>query len=338
MRFCFILRLLVGVALVGGAVGKLHAQATSVPGEMDSWTQFNFAGIGPQHCQVSATVNFGDFLAHMSVVRETWLNRDYSADFYSQRGMSTLAYVVSKKIGSMMTYITYETERGKNAGLCSFRIYVLTQDKFGNDKTDLLVSWIFTHRLADRIDWKKFDDKNFAKVAENYTFGPDLQRLTSSEPPPASDQTGRAGEPSSAPSAGADGSPDVKDLAVFTGQCRFQLIKGFFPCDRKVAFAHLKNGRSILTFMKGDSLFHLSGGRDRQPNLENYYLTIDTFAMKLPDREEAVDREMEGECHFRLNKDATKFFFVKCDIYNRAKGSMYNFYLETIEKTDHRAS
>ena len=35
-----------------------------------------------------------------------------------------------------------------------------------------------------------------------------------------------------------------------------------------------------------------------------------------------------------MNKAATKFFFVKCDIYNRAKGTTYNFYLENITKTE----
>jgi hypothetical protein len=52
--------------------------------------------------------------------------------------------------------------------------------------------------------------------------------------------------------------------------------------------------------------------------------------MKLVGHEEAVDRDMEGECHFRLNKSATKFYDIKCDVYNRAKGSMYNFYLNKI--------
>jgi hypothetical protein len=52
--------------------------------------------------------------------------------------------------------------------------------------------------------------------------------------------------------------------------------------------------------------------------------------------EEAVDHNMEGECHFRMNKSATRFFDIKCDIYNRAKRPIYNFYLEKIQKFDRK--
>jgi hypothetical protein len=104
-----------------------------------------------------------------------------------------------------------------------------------------------------------------------------------------------------------------------------------------VAYVQLGNGRSLVTFQKDRVVFTLAGGRDRQPNLENYYLSIDTLRLKNGEGQEDEDRGMEGECHFSLNKDATVFYFVKCDIYNRAKGSLYNFYLERITKTDHKS-
>jgi hypothetical protein len=129
----------------------------------------------------------------------------------------------------------------------------------------------------------------------------------------------------------------IRDLAILTGQCRFQLVRGFFRCDDKVVLAQLANDRSVITFIKGNIQFHLSGGHDRQPNLENYYLAIDTVAITNPGEQDAEDRGMEGECHFRMNKTGNKFFFVKCDISNRSKGSMYNFYLENIRTTKHRA-
>jgi hypothetical protein len=112
---------------------------------------------------------------------------------------------------------------------------------------------------------------------------------------------------------------------------------GFFPCDEKVSYVQLQNGRSLLSFVKEDTVFTVSGGKDRQPNLENYYLTIDTIRMRQGNGQEAEDHGMEGECHFRLNKAATKFFDISCDVYNRAKGSMYNFYLEKIRKFDRKA-
>lgn len=129
-------------------------------------------------------------------------------------------------------------------------------------------------------------------------------------------------------------------IAVLTGQCKFQLIEGFFPCNSKVVFMQFAEGRPTVTFIKTvkgiDTLFILAGGTDRQPNLENYYLGINAFAIVVGGKEVGSDEGMEGECHFRMNKAGNKFYSVKCDIYNRAKKTLYNFYLENISKTDHK--
>ena len=124
----------------------------------------------------------------------------------------------------------------------------------------------------------------------------------------------------------------IKSARAFFGQCRYQLVAGFFPCGNLVAYNVLKNGRSLLMFWSDQAVYTLSGRKDRQPNLENYYLSIDTFRLKIKGKPEAVDHGMEGECHFALNRDATIFFYVKCDVYNRTNGAMYNFYLDRIAK------
>jgi hypothetical protein len=139
-----------------------------------------------------------------------------------------------------------------------------------------------------------------------------------------------------APSVWA-GEGQPKNMAALTGTCRVQLVKGFFPCDPKVAYVEMTNGRSFVMFNVGDRQIAVSGGHDRQPNLENLYLSIDTIRMTRGAVVEAVDNRMEGECHLSFNKTATAFHFVKCDVYNRAKGSMYNLYLENITKTDHQS-
>ena len=135
---------------------------------------------------------------------------------------------------------------------------------------------------------------------------------------------------------GVIGSMDLRYLVIFVGQCRFKMPKGGFPCDSRAALLSLRNGRSLLAFSRGDILYHLSGGHDRQPNLENYYLSIDSLGIQSPDIN-AVDRGMEGECHFRLNRDASKFFSIECDVYNRAQGEKYNFVLDKIAETHHRS-
>ena len=139
------------------------------------------------------------------------------------------------------------------------------------------------------------------------------------------------------PSSKRAGDFGIKYSVIFFGKCRYQLVQGFFPCDEKLIWNALKNGRMVLSFITDKMLFHLSGGGDRQPNLENYYVSIDTFTMqKIPGGEPARDERMEGECHFRLNKDASKFYDVKCDVYDRAKGLGGNFYLEGIRKFDRK--
>jgi hypothetical protein len=144
---------------------------------------------------------------------------------------------------------------------------------------------------------------------------------------------------SAAASASPDeviGSGDLKYIAIFTGQCRFQMPKGSFPCNPKVVLISLRNGRSLLAFSSGEIVFNLSGGQDRQPNLENYYLSIDSLGMDSPDIN-AVDRGLEGECHFHLSRDATKFFSIKCDVYNRAQGERFSFALDKISNTHRRS-
>jgi hypothetical protein len=122
----------------------------------------------------------------------------------------------------------------------------------------------------------------------------------------------------------------VKRITSFEGTCRMQLVEGMIPCDSKVAWVELHNGRSFLTFMKEDYSFTVSGGNDRQPNLENYFASIDTLRISKSGNLEAEDNSMEGECHFRLTKDTKRFFFIRCDVYNRSKGSLYKFHLENI--------
>ena len=96
----------------------------------------------------------------------------------------------------------------------------------------------------------------------------------------------------------------------------------------------LRNGRSVVifTYAGGEdkkATFALSVGRDRQPNPENYYLSIDTLLTKWGDKD-APDLSVEGECHFNLNEEGTKYYYVKCTVYNRENGLVFKFNLNAI--------
>ena len=90
------------------------------------------------------------------------------------------------------------------------------------------------------------------------------------------------------------GSGDLKYFAIFTGRCRFQMPEGSFPCNPKVVLISLRNGRSLLAFSSGEIVFHLSGGQDRQPNLENYYLSIDSLYQVSLNETHVGDSQGEG--------------------------------------------
>ena len=126
-------------------------------------------------------------------------------------------------------------------------------------------------------------------------------------------------------------------LVTLTGKCRLQLNGSkFFVCQPKVVFLS-KPGYSHVAFITKDKtseiIYSLSGKSDRQPNLENYYLQIDTLSMDGIGENSGSFPGKEGECHFRMNKTATVFYSVRCEIYDRSKGTSYNFYLDNITKT-----
>ena len=98
----------------------------------------------------------------------------------------------------------------------------------------------------------------------------------------------------------------VKNFTMFMGQCRFQLYRGFIPCDGRALWTKLKNDRAMLTFTKGDTMMiSLAGGADRQPDLEDCYLEIDQILAHNFDNGNDAVSCMAGECHFYMNEQAT---------------------------------
>jgi hypothetical protein len=73
-----------------------------------------------------------------------------------------------------------------------------------------------------------------------------------------------------------------------------------------------------------------------QPRLEDYYINIDTFRLTIPGRKEAVDTNMEGECHIRVTKERGDFRSIECDAYDRAKGLGVSARVDNIRKSTHK--
>jgi hypothetical protein len=126
---------------------------------------------------------------------------------------------------------------------------------------------------------------------------------------------------------------NIEYAIKFEGTCNSKFLHRdkFLACDPIVTFTNYKNHRSAFTFTAENSKagFIFEGGRDRQPDLENYYLLVDKVKLGTSDGEGAQGKA-EGECHMRLNKDGSKYYEVKCDVFNREARFVFNFYLTDI--------
>jgi hypothetical protein len=130
---------------------------------------------------------------------------------------------------------------------------------------------------------------------------------------------------------------NLKDMVTAEGECRIELVKGagYGRCDDGVIYMLFKNGRHLIMFHNKDDVIALAGAGDRQPRLEDFYVNIDTFRLNIPGRKEAVDTNMEGECHIRLTKEQGDFRQIECDAYDRAKGLGVSARVDNIRKSTH---
>ena len=122
---------------------------------------------------------------------------------------------------------------------------------------------------------------------------------------------------------------NVKAMTFFKGNCQMQIIQGYFPCKDTVVWGEYATGRASIMFVKDNMTFAVSGAGDRQPNMENYFQYIDEIIIMKGKHIEA-ETSIEGECHFHMNEQATAFYFIRCDVYNREKGITFNFHLDNI--------
>lgn len=119
----------------------------------------------------------------------------------------------------------------------------------------------------------------------------------------------------------------------YNGECRMKLDsnKAYRACAANVNYTLFQNGRITISFLKDDTSYSISGGSDRQPELENYYVSIDTIHIIKNGERILEDSSMNGECHLKMNKAATKFFSLDCDLFNSNSGVVYRFELQNIK-------
>lgn len=142
----------------------------------------------------------------------------------------------------------------------------------------------------------------------------------------------------------SQGSDEINTRIIYTGTCKAKFLNcdDFMPCDANVTYTVYQRGRSSFEFTAENEnvIFRFEGGRDKQPNLENYTLFIDTVKFGKIDngRIDGNEAKAEGDCRMRMNKDASEFYSVKCDVLQRESGVVFNFYLTEITKFEKHRS
>src|ERR1017187_5326221 len=159
-------------------------------GGFDYYFHVDRLEIGPDHCVAAATINYDSVLSHMSVIRDEWLSQDKTTEFYQRHTLEVIFGIVDHKAGGLLLEIFYEKSQTRNPGKCHFSLSLAKADDFGQLKSYQQLSWDFTATLASRIVWNTFDDRNLSKIALNYKFAPEADRLLkeeNGEPAPSTD-------------------------------------------------------------------------------------------------------------------------------------------------------
>jgi hypothetical protein len=118
-----------------------------------------------------------------------------------------------------------------------------------------------------------------------------------------------------------------KSTFRITGNCKYKLFREapYVDCDSNLLYGALSNGRVVFIFTSTSpgrkTTYTFSGGSDRQPRSEDYYLSIDKFRMIVTGPQpDTVEVPYEGECHMHFDKTGMHIQSLECDGYNRQVG------------------
>ena len=118
-----------------------------------------------------------------------------------------------------------------------------------------------------------------------------------------------------------------KSTVRIMGQCKYRLFREapYVDCDPNLLYGTLSSGRVVFIFTSTSpgrkTTYTFSGGSDRQPRLEDYYLSIDKFRMILTGLQpDTIEVPYEGECHMHSDKSGLHIRLLECDGFNRQAG------------------
>jgi len=166
-------------------VGALTASEAYAAANDDAYqallgfTSISSKTVNSAGCLVTGAADFDGFTDKLPTIRDAWLNRDYSVDFYNQRRKQVFAHVVLKRFAAALTEAIYSKDPPKG---CSFAITVKYADKFGRDKEIPAVTWKFDETQNAKTNWEKADMRYFNEIAIDYKISTEMTAWTADEP------------------------------------------------------------------------------------------------------------------------------------------------------------
>lgn len=146
-------------------------------GGFDHYFHVDHLEIGPDQCVAEATIDYDGVLSNMSSIRDEWLSADKSLEFYQRHTLEIIFGVIDHKAGGVLLQMVYDKSIARKPDKCQFNLNMAKIDDFGQIKLFKQLSWSFNASLASRIVWDKFDDRNLPKIALNYKFSQEADRL-----------------------------------------------------------------------------------------------------------------------------------------------------------------
>lgn len=137
--------------------------------------------IDKDKCDVAIKLDYGKYMQRMGDIRDAWLYKDNPVEYYQRRGYQILT-IVARKEATQVTEAIFDLQAKSSISSCRFRIFATDQDKFGNEKPFVVVSWGFNRELGRKVNWDRLDDRKFPELAIDYKFGQEFERRMMQEP------------------------------------------------------------------------------------------------------------------------------------------------------------
>ena len=117
------------LATLAISAGALDAQAAEDSyGGFDYYFHVDRLEIERDHCVAAATINYDSVRSHMSVIRDEWLSKDNTTEFYQRETLGIIFGIVDHKAGGVLLEIVYKEGQTKNPDKCHFSLSLAKAD------------------------------------------------------------------------------------------------------------------------------------------------------------------------------------------------------------------